>query len=488
MSSGVWALGIIPTLKRNTPMRREGALGGDPQEEERKRRAAAMAQRAKISREQARKESMVPLVEESGDPGLIPDTTKESTGSGSLDGVEERPDVEEGLIDDSGLGRTQTFGGDPSEEPGALSSTLSSNIPEPVASEPEVEPEPEIDSALERFLRGGDLSGGRPRTTSAVKPEIEPEVEEEPIIEPEEVVPEDTSQYDNYKDMGGNQLDTTREAPQDMSEGEIDTYLDEIAPVEDMSEADMDTMMDEVNPLAVNSQRFKHTYDKEKGNGTDSLSLHHPTPESGVTIGAGYDMKKRDAATIKADLLAAGVSEEIAQAMSLGAGLSGADATTFKTDNKEHMITEEQRSKLFDKTSIAYEDMGRAKMGDQWETLSDAERDFVVGQTYNAGATWTSVQNLVNADSYDAGKMTQLLKNTKGEGISRTGVANNRVTAYNHLAKMKGWPTIVKATYNADNIDGKASYLMSDDTGTAFNVGSRTQNTDNDPGAHVYNF
>lgn len=62
--------------------------------------------------------------------------------------------------------------------------------------------------------------------------------------------------------------------------------------------------------------------------------LSHPSAQSGVTIGAGYDMGGRTEAVIKVDLIAAGVGADLAGKLSKGAGLKFAAAETFVTANK----------------------------------------------------------------------------------------------------------------------------------------------------------
>lgn len=67
----------------------------------------------------------------------------------------------------------------------------------------------------------------------------------------------------------------------------------------------------------------------DAGSGHYIGRLHHPTPESGVTIGAGYDMRHRASHEVESDLLAAGVGAEVARGIAQGAGLSGQAADTF---------------------------------------------------------------------------------------------------------------------------------------------------------------
>ena len=78
------------------------------------------------------------------------------------------------------------------------------------------------------------------------------------------------------------------------------------------------------------------TYGGLSSNGLKFLFAHEvgkmvecPSANSGVTVGAGYDMKEKSAATIKKDFLAAGASQAQAELFSKAAGLSGSAAKAF---------------------------------------------------------------------------------------------------------------------------------------------------------------
>lgn len=66
--------------------------------------------------------------------------------------------------------------------------------------------------------------------------------------------------------------------------------------------------------------------------------LSHPSDESGVTIGAGYDMGGRAEATVKAELIAAGADADVAAKMAKGAGLTGTLAHQFVNTNRPTLI------------------------------------------------------------------------------------------------------------------------------------------------------
>ena len=66
--------------------------------------------------------------------------------------------------------------------------------------------------------------------------------------------------------------------------------------------------------------------------------LAHPSHNSGVTIGAGYDMGGRTEPQVKADLIAAGVSADLAGKLAKGAGLTGTAAQNFVDANRPTLL------------------------------------------------------------------------------------------------------------------------------------------------------
>ncbi len=72
-----------------------------------------------------------------------------------------------------------------------------------------------------------------------------------------------------------------------------------------------------------------------EGNDQQTKYIHWPhTDKSGVTLGKGYDIGSRSAATVIEELTAAGMSEEQATKISKGALLKGSAAGTFVDNNK----------------------------------------------------------------------------------------------------------------------------------------------------------
>ena len=101
------------------------------------------------------------------------------------------------------------------------------------------------------------------------------------------------------------------------------------------------------------------TFDAEglEGSFLHSRILHVPTHASGLTLGRGYDMKDRKQADVTAELVAAGISSEIAGKISLGARKKGLNAFKFisEQDLLDFEITAAVQLKLFETVYKRYE-------------------------------------------------------------------------------------------------------------------------------------
>lgn len=95
------------------------------------------------------------------------------------------------------------------------------------------------------------------------------------------------------------------------------------------------------------------TYDAEGNDDPNSPHFsrkpHVPGSWSGVTLGRGYDMKLKSSAKITAELIQAGISEEIAGKFAGASGKQGDEASKYLKDNglDDITITLEQQEKLF---------------------------------------------------------------------------------------------------------------------------------------------
>ena len=66
----------------------------------------------------------------------------------------------------------------------------------------------------------------------------------------------------------------------------------------------------------------------------DGPKLYFPGGDSGVTIGHGYDLKKRTRSEVESDLRQAGVGSADAATIAQGVGLKGSRADEFARNHK----------------------------------------------------------------------------------------------------------------------------------------------------------
>lgn len=158
-----------------------------------------------------------------------------------------------------------------------------------------------------------------------------------------------------------------------------------------------------------------------------SRYFHVPSNSSGLTIGRGYDMKEKNAATIKADLISIGIDEAQAAKISKAAGLHGYNAKKFIVDNDldGFSITPTQQESLFKKSyDGAVKDVRRISDKDDvvkaygstnFETLHPAIQDILVDLRYRGdytGATRKTIQPAVVKNDLKA--FREAVANLKG--------------------------------------------------------------------------
>jgi hypothetical protein len=146
-----------------------------------------------------------------------------------------------------------------------------------------------------------------------------------------------------------------------------------------------------------------------------SRQITYPGGESGVTLGRGYDMGRRSAATIVRELSLAGVSEADAAMFSKAAGLRGQAAQHFVGANRGHFPTLglEAQKKLFEdvvtpdlvadiQRIFNKPDTVRAYGRPDWEQLSRGAQELVFDLRYRGDYTPVTRQRiqklLVNND------------------------------------------------------------------------------------------
>jgi hypothetical protein len=156
-----------------------------------------------------------------------------------------------------------------------------------------------------------------------------------------------------------------------------------------------------IDPEAFKVARGQLIFDSEGHECPDTKnkcphSLHTRKPHlppgktSGVTIGRGYDLKRKPPQKIKEDLTAAGLRPEDAEQYANASGLQGEKAQQFIDNNKDKLveITPEQQKKLFEITYTEKLEYARDVTNRQlkgrvnWETLDPRIKEIVVDLVY----------------------------------------------------------------------------------------------------------
>ncbi len=125
-----------------------------------------------------------------------------------------------------------------------------------------------------------------------------------------------------------------------------------------------------------------------------SERLHWPGGASGVTLGAGYDMKTRSKQQVLADLLVIGIDREVSAKAACGAGLSGEPAESFVLSHRKILVLNEQQAvALLKLVPPSYEKMVRQGVR---VPLLQHEYDALVSFSYNPGGRFKKVASSIN--------------------------------------------------------------------------------------------
>ena len=131
--------------------------------------------------------------------------------------------------------------------------------------------------------------------------------------------------------------------------------------------------------------------------------LYWPKGNSGVTIGAGYDMKFRTPEEIMSTLTSIGVDPDIAAKIAQGAGLSGQDAQNFVRQNQSLLsLTEEQQKQLLSQTMTSATTTIDNLIHTQ---LTDNQYAALTSLIYNVGRSAfakSGIPDLINQGNLDA--------------------------------------------------------------------------------------
>ena len=131
-----------------------------------------------------------------------------------------------------------------------------------------------------------------------------------------------------------------------------------------------------------------------------SNTLHHPSAASGVTLGPGYDMKKKSADQIISDLVSIGVAPDVAKKISTASHLPAKNIKEFIKDNKTLLdLSSEQQARLLASSIGPYEDKVRR---DITVPLKPYQFDALVSFLYNPGHGWPAVRDAINSGDFQA--------------------------------------------------------------------------------------
>jgi hypothetical protein len=138
--------------------------------------------------------------------------------------------------------------------------------------------------------------------------------------------------------------------------------------------------------------RFIYAHEAERG---VSDRLYWPGGDSGVTLGAGYDMRDRSHATIASDLVGLGLPAPVCHAAALASGLANDAAEEF-ADRHAALIclTPQQEQALLHHTVPPYEAIVRRDIS---VVLAQHEFDALVSFVYNPGGSFAPIAGLINA-------------------------------------------------------------------------------------------
>lgn len=152
---------------------------------------------------------------------------------------------------------------------------------------------------------------------------------------------------------------------------------------------------------ALNPKMGKVTFDSEgnEGGPFHSRKLHVPGAKSGLTVGRGYDLKKKTPAKIIQELTSVGIDRKDATTLSKASGLSGQSAKNFIKTHKleKYEITQQQQVKLFEisykeeeaetKRLCTKPDVTKKFGTCNWHTLNPAMKQILVDLKFRGDYT-----------------------------------------------------------------------------------------------------
>ena len=156
-----------------------------------------------------------------------------------------------------------------------------------------------------------------------------------------------------------------------------------------------------------------------------SRKLHVPSSSSGLTVGRGYDMRRKSASKISTDLTSVGIDAKDSAKLKLSAGLFGEAASQFIIDNDllDFQISADAQKSLF-KISYDHEsaevkricekaDVVLAYGKTDWTKLNSSIKDITIDLKFRGdytGASRKNIQKTIADNDLEAFKKVMLDK------------------------------------------------------------------------------
>jgi GH24 family phage-related lysozyme (muramidase) len=159
-----------------------------------------------------------------------------------------------------------------------------------------------------------------------------------------------------------------------------------------------------------------------------SNHLYWPKGSSGVTLGAGYDMKERTKHSIVHDMMSIGLPKDVAEKIAQGSKLKHSAAQLFAEDNDELVsLTRQQEMQLLRLIVPHYEPIVRRRIT---VNLTQYQFDALVSFVYNPGGSFLPVAQAINQGDLIRAMGIVKTRNTTGGKVDK-GLINRRAKEIN---------------------------------------------------------
>lgn len=199
-------------------------------------------------------------------------------------------------------------------------------------------------------------------------------------------------------------------------------------------------------PIAISDPSYGVvTWQSEgaEGGRYHSRKLHVPSSSSGLTLGRGYDMRRKTQSTLTRDFSSVGIESQYSDKLKKAENLFGSTAEQFVIDNDllDYQVTPEQQLKLF---KISYEaeskevkricgkkDVVNLYGKTEWDTLNSYIKDLTIDLKFRGDYT------------------------PRARKIIQKSIADNDLATFKKVIKdKKNWSNVPK-----DRFDRRSNYI-----------------------------